>query len=113
MTTKTAKTPAGINGAEYAPKTLAAAQLIAHDLAGLVAYSPRHGWVTRDVRDDPWSMKSAEAIMTRRAIAALRLAGHVGPTPRPRVRSVLNAARQLPELAAPPAAELGHLTPRR
>lgn len=110
---KTTKAPTGINGGEYAPKTLAAARLLAHDLAGLVAYSPRHGWVIRDVRDEPWSMKSAEAVMTRRAIAALRLAGYAGPTPRPRVRSVLNAARQLPELAAPPAAELGHLTPRR
>ena len=58
-------------------------------------------------------MKSAEAIMTRQAIGALRRAGYVGATPRPRVRSVLNAARQLPELAAPPAAELKHLTPRR
>ena len=113
MTTKKVKAPTGINGAEYAPKTLAAAQVLARGLSGLAAYSPRHGWVTRADFSDQWSMKSAEAIMTRNAIAALRAAGHVGPTPRPRVRSALNAARQLPELAAPPAAELKHLTPRR
>ena len=40
---KTTKAPTGINGAEYAPKTLAAAQVIARSLAGLAAYSPRHG----------------------------------------------------------------------
>lgn len=109
----TTKAPTGINGVEYGPKTLAAAQSLAQSLDGLAAYSPRYGWVIRDARDDPWSMKAAEATMTRRAIAALRLAGCAGPTPRPRVRSVLNAARQLPEMAAPPTAELEHLTPRR
>ena len=110
---KTTKKLTGINGAEYAPKTIAAAQLLARDFAGLFAYSPRHGWVTRPDQASPWTMKAAEAITTREAIAALRRAGYVGATPRARVRSVLNAARQLPELAAPPAAELKHLTPRR
>lgn len=109
----TTKPPTGINGVEYGPKTLAAARLLARDFAGLIAYSRRHGWVTRSDQSEPWTMKAAEAIMTRQAIAALRLAGCAGPTPRARVRSVLNAARQLPEMAAPPAAELEHLTPRR
>lgn len=110
---KTTKNPTGINGTQYAPTTLAAARLIACDLAGLVAYSPKHGWLTRETRDAQWSMKAAEAVMTRRAIAALRLAGYTGPTPRPRVRAVLTAARQLPGLPTPPAGDLAHLTPRR
>ena len=111
--TKTTKTPTGINGVPYAKVTLRAAEVFAASNSGALAYTRRYGWVSKPAPGEPWTMRRAEPITTLAAITALREVGFEGPVGPKRVRSVLNAARQLPELAAPPAAELGHLTPRR
>lgn len=113
MTTKKAKTPTGINGVPYAGITLRAAEVFVASNSGALAYTRRYGWVSKPAQGEPWTMRRSEPITTLEAITALRKVGFEGPIRPARIRSVLNAARQLPEMAAPPAAELGHLTPRR
>lgn len=120
-------TPAPITSREYSPLTLVVARLLAQSHAGLLAYDPERGWIARRDRGADWA-KSGGHRRAERAAAkcmayvrsnrasfgaqAARWPGGVDGNSAMR-RAVLNAARQLPELAAPPAGDLAHLTPRR
>lgn len=120
-------TPTPRTSREYSPLTLVVARLLAQSHAGLLAYDPERGWLARRDRGVDWAKSGGQQRAERAAAECMayvrsnrasfgaqgiRWPGGVGGNSTMR-RSVLNAARQLPELAAPPAAELGHLTPRR